>query len=424
MGLVRQPAVDERPAVANPFEALCGSTDGLPVGDVARRAGKGDCRADEGSPSRRDVTGHRWVGCGVHRRTRSNIEAIIAAGRFQLSASHRHDSCSIKCVSLTYLVPLRRTRCCDDDLFDYLNRLAGNAQVILVDGSPEAVFANHAARCDPAIIHIPVDLEFRDSVNGKAAGVMTGLRRASNEAVVIADDDVRYDASSLARLEAWLMQADVVRPQNYFAPLPWHACLDTARTLINRITGGDWPGTLGVRRSRIVRAGGYATDVLFENLELVRTIVASGGVAGCPLDLYVHRKPPQTAHFWSQRVRQAYDELARPWRLAVWLSVAPLTGALLWRGAWGSLMLGIVAVWLLAAAGRSRAGGRRVFPFRAVVAAPLWVAERAVCTWLAVAAAATLGGIPYHGRIVAAAATPLHRLRARFKQSGAPSRAD
>ena len=105
------------------------------------------------------------------------------------------------------------------------------------------------------------------------------------------------------------------------------------------------------------------------------------------------------------------------------LSVAPLTGALLWRGAWGSLMLGIVAVWLLAAAGRSRAGGRHVFPFRAVVVAPLWVAERAVCTWLAVAAAATLGGIPYHGRIVAAAATPLHRLRARFKQSDAPSRA-
>jgi hypothetical protein len=151
--------------------------------------------------------------------------------------------------------------------------------------------------------------------------------------------------------------------------------------------------------------------------------VASGGIAYCPLDLYVRRKPPHTTHFWSQRVRQAYDEFARPWRLAVWLSVAPLTGALLWRAAWGSLMLGIVTVWLLAAVGRGRAGGRDVFPMRAVIVAPLWIAERAVCTWLAVAAAVALGGIPYHGRIVAAAATPLHRLRQRFEQGDVPSRA-
>jgi hypothetical protein len=57
----------------------------------------------------------------------------------------------------------------------------------------------------------------------------------------------------------------------------------------------------------------------------------------------------------------------------------------------------------LAECGRLRAGGRRVFPFVASLAAPLWVCERAVCAWLAVGARLALGGIPYRGRIIARA---------------------
>src|SRR5918911_162822 len=92
------------------------------------------------------------------------------------------------------------------------------------------------------------------------------IRRAQpapDERVVIADDDVRYDEESLARVVDALDRADVVRPQNYFDPLPWHACLDTARTLLNRISGGDWPGTLAVRRSRLMSTNGYDGNVLF-----------------------------------------------------------------------------------------------------------------------------------------------------------------
>jgi hypothetical protein len=42
------------------------------------------------------------------------------------------------------------------------------------------------------------------------------------------------------------------------------------RTLLNRASGGDWPGTLGVRRSALQRTGGYDGSAMFENLELVR----------------------------------------------------------------------------------------------------------------------------------------------------------
>src|SRR4029079_2928969 len=113
-------------------------------------------------------------------------------------------------------------------------------------------------------------------------------------------------------------------PQNYFDPLPWHARVDAARSLLNRVHSGDrelgsgdFPGTLGVRREAFVACGGYDGDVIFENLELMRTIEAAGGRVATPLDLYVRRLPPTTAHFISQRVRQAYDDFALPVRMAV-----------------------------------------------------------------------------------------------------------
>jgi hypothetical protein len=78
---------------------------------------------------------------------------------------------------------------------------------------------------------------------GKVAGVTTGVRRAGFEAVVIADDDVRYEHATLQRLVEYLDDHDLVRPQNFFDPLPWHARWDTARTLLNRAFGADYPGT-------------------------------------------------------------------------------------------------------------------------------------------------------------------------------------
>jgi hypothetical protein len=140
---------------------------------------------------------------------------------------------------------------------------------------------------------------------------------------VIADDDVRYDADALRRLLDRLRESDLVRPQNYFDPLPWHARWDTARTLLNRSFGADFPGTLGVRRSRFLAMGGYDGDVLFENLELIRTVRADGGQVDSPLDLYVRRPPPSSAHFRGQRVRQAYDDLALPTRMALELALIP-----------------------------------------------------------------------------------------------------
>jgi hypothetical protein len=224
---------------------------------------------------------------------------------------------------------------------------------------------------------------------------------------------------SLSKTISWLNDADVVRPQNYFDPMPWHACIDTARILLNRISGGDWPGTLAIRRSTLLRAGGYDGDVLFENLEMVRTVRAAGGSEAAPLDVYVRRLPPTSDRFWSQRVRQAYDELARPVRLAIWLAILPSGIGLAAAGAWRLLAGALLGSIVAAEIGRRRAGGSRVFSPAASLVAPIWIAERAVCSWLAIAAYVALGGVPYRGRIITHAATPLRELQARLRSAAA-----
>jgi len=314
-------------------------------------------------------------------------------------------------------LPLRSAVPTSLELQGYLRWLSNRVELIVVDGSDTDVFVAHARRWSQlAITHTEVDRNLRSFVNGKVAGVLTGLRLASYDRVIVADDDVRYDGEALECVAEALDTADVVRPQNYFAPFPWHAFIDTGRTLLNRVSGGDWPGTMGVRRARLIATGGYDGNVLFENLELVRTVVAAGGRAHCPLGLYVRRLPPSTAHFVSQRIRQAYDEFARPRRLCLWLTMLPAVTVAIVAGSYRSIAVAALATVALAEIGRRVAHGARVFPAWASLAAPLWVCERAICVWLAVAARVFWGGIPYRGRMIARAATPMRMLQQRLEE--------
>ncbi|MFC4061221.1 glycosyltransferase [Planomonospora corallina] len=323
---------------------------------------------------------------------------------------------------LDYVLPLRWTEDSGlDELTGYLRGLRRHARVIVVDGSPPELFDRHARRWHGLVTHLRPDPDL-DFANGKVSGVVTGMRRATAGHVVIADDDVRYDAAALERVRALLEEADLVRPQNHFDPLPWHARWDTARTLLNRGLSADYPGTFGVRRSSFEWMGGYDGDVLFENLELIRTVRAWGGRELRPPDLYVRRLPPDAGRFWSQRVRQAYDDLAQPGRMAFFLAVLPALAAALLRRRHRAVLAGAGLAAGLAEVGRRRAGGRRVFPADASLFAPVWVLERAVCSWLALAARLR-GGVPYAGRRLRVAA---HSVRwiTEHRLSGGRSRPD
>ena len=312
---------------------------------------------------------------------------------------------------LSYVLPLRASEV-RDDLAPYLQWLAERVEVIVVDGSDDPVFAAHRDAFGNAVQHVPVDPE-RTTPMGKVGGVMTGVARASHDHVVIADDDVAYTDDQLRRVDELLRDADVVRPQNWFDPLPWHARWDTGRILLNRMTGGDWPGTMAVHRSTLLRAGGYSGEALFENLELVRTIEAAGGRAVVDLGLLVRREAPPTAQFLDQRVRQAYDEVARPWRLAVFLAVVPAVAVTKARVV-PRLVLGTIT---LAEAGRRRAGGTAVFPPSSALWAPVWLAERSVTSWLAVYSLVRHGGVRYRDGVLRTAAHSRRQLRRRVRAS-------
>ena len=153
-----------------------------------------------------------------------------------------------------------------------------------------------------------------------------------------------------------------------------------------------------MHRSVLVETGGYEGDVLFENLELLRTVESVGGWVDHAPGLAVGRRPPTVRHFADQRVRQAYDDLAEPARLARELAILPVLALASRRPALLALVAGAVVG--LAELGRPRAGLEDV-----PRDAPLWVLERGVCVWVALTLRLT-GGMPYAGtRIVRAASS-------------------
>jgi len=308
-----------------------------------------------------------------------------------------------------YLLPLRSDTPLDVDALSYLVELVREVPVVVVDGSAPHVRERNARAVPRGVVHVEAP-PARPGRNGKVLGVRRGLQASDAPYVVMADDNVRWDAAGLTRALRMLDDVDMVRPQSVFHPLPWHARWDTARSLVNRAFGADWPGTFAVRRDALPSYG-YADHVLFENLELVRTVQARGGTVHAARDLVVRRRPPTPRHFLTQRVRQAYDSHAQPVRLAAELAALPLLGAAARRYGAARVALGAgLAAVVVAEVGRRRDGGARHYPATSAAWAPVWLAERTVGAWVALGYRVA-GGVPYAGTRLRAAASSPRRLR-------------
>jgi hypothetical protein len=273
-------------------------------------------------------------------------------------------------------------------------------EVLVVDGSPPEVFGAHARAWEGACRHVAVSPKYR-YLNGKVNGVHTGVDLAACERIVLADDDIRYTAEDIARACALLDRHEMVRPQNYLAPLPLWARTESARMLVNRgaLRAGDYPGTCAFRRSAYLRVGHYDGDVLFDNEEIVRHFALEGADVLCATDFFILKRPPTFAKWLEQRPRQAYEDFVMRGKTLLFASLIPAALALgILAGAFAALIF-VAAValasMLVALRGLLRDRAHNFFPALAVAYTPLWVLERCLSVYWAFYWRARYGGYPF-----------------------------
>jgi hypothetical protein len=309
----------------------------------------------------------------------------------------------------TYLLPIRRSNFSATeakelaDYFGTLNR--AGCDVLVVDGSPPAVFAQQDGIWGSVCAHEPVDRSF-GYLNDKVNGIHTGVRLATTDKIILADDDIRYAAEEIEVVGELLDRFEVVRPQNFLSPLPWWARMEAARMLINRATlrTADYPGTCAFRRDVMLRVGPYDGDVLFDNEEIIRHFARAGATINYATNLFVRKRPPAFRKWIEQRPRQAYEDFGLRTKTALFLSL-PLIAA------WIGLAFGLATLLLflagscliammLAIAGRLRGNAAKFFPWSVCLVAPLWILERTASTYWALYWHFVYGGYPFGDKIL------------------------
>jgi hypothetical protein len=313
-----------------------------------------------------------------------------------------------KDVQCSFIVPIRRVKTNPIEIerfADYfkLLRLAG-CEVLIVDGSPKAVLAEHKKRWQNFSRHFAPDPKYT-YLNGKVNGVHTAVDLASCERIILADDDIRYSPADIKKMCDLLDVHEMVRPQNFIEPLPWWARIETARILINRgvLRAGDYPGTCGFRRSTMLRVGHYDGDVLFDNEEIVRHFALHGANIKYARNFFILKRPPAFTKWLEQRPRQAYEDFVMRAKTVAFLSVLPVvlaSGFVSVRAAMSLLIaISLVAV-LLSCRGLLSDRAYRFFPLSSPLYSPLWILERSLSVYWALYCRARYGGYPFGQRLL------------------------
>lgn len=308
----------------------------------------------------------------------------------------------------TYLLTIRRVRFNRDEAIDfhkYFMTLArAGCEVLVVDGSPAEVFAAHAEEWENVCRHETVDPQYK-YLNGKVNGIHTGVALAAHDSIILADDDIRYAAEDVSRMAELLENYDMVRPQNYFSPLPFWARTEAARMLINRafIREGDYSGTLGVTKKAMLRVGHYDGDVLFDNEEIVRHFQLKGANICYARDFFLLKLPPTFEKWIEQRPRQAYEDFVMRAK-TLFFAVVPILLALAFlKSGWLLTLVfaGLISVGAIISAARGlNDGAAKFIPPRVIFYAPLWIAERCVSTYWAFYWYLRHGGYPFGDKVV------------------------
>ncbi|HEY8559540.1 MAG TPA: glycosyltransferase family 2 protein [Pyrinomonadaceae bacterium] len=309
----------------------------------------------------------------------------------------------------TYLLTIRRVRFNRDEAVDFhkyfVTLVLAGCEVLVVDGSPSEVFAEHAKEWRGVCRHEPVDPQYK-YLNGKVNGIHTGVALAAHDSIILADDDIRYMPSDVRRMAKLLANYDMVRPQNYFRPLPVWARTEAARMLINRawIAEGDYSGTLGVTKEAMRRVGHYDGDVLFDNEEIVRHFQSKGARICYARDFFLLKLPPTFEKWVEQRPRQAYEDFVMRAKTLFFAAVPLVLSLALLNSGWRTTLICAALISLgaiVSAALGLGDGATKFFPPRMIFYAPLWIAERCFSTYWAFYWYLTRGGYPFGDKVVA-----------------------
>ena len=309
----------------------------------------------------------------------------------------------------TYLLPIRRASFSASEtaeLVDYFRTLTNaGLTVLIVDGSSTQVFQQHHEAWNSLSRHEKVDRSF-GYLNDKVNGIHTGVNLATTEKIILGDDDIRYAPAQIDRVCELLDDFEVVRPQNFLAPLPWWARMEAARMLINRATLriADYPGTCAFRRETMLRVGHYDGDVLFDNEELIRHFARAGASINYATNLFVQKRPPRFRKWIEQRPRQAYEDFGMRAKTALFFSLPILALAIGLASGMKGFLLYLLSLCListaLAVAGRFRGTASQYFPWSVCLFAPLWIIERSFSTYWALYWHFTHGGYPFGDKIL------------------------
>ena len=274
------------------------------------------------------------------------------------------------------------------ELASYLSMLAADGyEVIVVDGSPQEQFENNGRTLRWVARHIATRPRHRNFTGGIDV-VRTAIDVSNCDKMIVADAKVRYEHESIARVCDLLDEHEVVKPQDYFAPLPWWSGIEAGRMLVHRGIEPlpDHGATFGLRKSSV--RGLRGLEVAWSNGDgPVRRLASRGAEVFSASDVFVRRLPPALNDWLLDRPKQAGDDFAASVKTAFFFALLPVAivltiygGVRLVASYAGAIAFASIA---LAIRGRGRGGAGAFFPMRACLGAPLWVMERSVSVYWA-----------------------------------------
>ena len=273
------------------------------------------------------------------------------------------------------------------ELANYLSTLSlADCEVVVLDGSAHAMFEENRRVLRWVSRHVAVRPQHR-SITGAVDPVRAALALASCEKIIVAGEQVRYDACGIDTLCRLLDTHEVVEPQDYPDPLPWWSGIDAGRILVHRglAPDPDHGVTFGFRRSA-VRGLRTIEGVLFDPAEnSARRLASLGAEVFAACELFVRRVPPALDEWMRERPRLAGDDFAMPVKTALFFAMIPMAMLLMAFAGVRAMAgyAGAIAFTSIAIAVRGRIGASTVFPLRTCLFAPLWIIERSVSVYWA-----------------------------------------